>query len=118
MLIDPAIRDWVMIPLLLLVIISVYLRIFASRLLTEAKPMDAGEMAQRNTVARSQRLRASAGYISYAGFMMRKEWLGEEGTGKLQGDVVNKSAMGPMAQIDMFKQQVRCGGGGGGGGKR
>ena len=108
MLIDPAIRDWVMIPLLLLVIISVYARMYAMRLLQDAKPADKDELAQRNTVARSARLRAHAGYLaSFSGFAMRKEYLGAPGSGKLAENLpVKNAAANPMQQMDMMKQQV------------
>ncbi len=106
MLIDPAIRDWVMIPLLVLVIISVYVRMHAVRLLAPSKPPDADEAAQRDVVARAGRLRAHAGYISFPGFAMRKDYLTAPETGKLVAKVKTKPA-NPMAQMDMMKQQVR-----------
>jgi hypothetical protein len=117
MLIDPSIRDWVMIPILALVILSVFVRMYAMKLLSDAKPVDKDEAVQRATIARSARLRANGGYISHAGFVMRRAFLGAgDGTGKLEADIANKNPMAsnPMAQMDMMKQQVsgwRLGGG-------
>jgi hypothetical protein len=74
--IDPAIRDWVMIPLFVLVIVVTYARMYAFRLFAPAgaaEGPEAGELAERNTVARSTRLRTNAGYISFAGFAARKD---------------------------------------------
>jgi hypothetical protein len=108
MLIDPAIRDWVMIPLLVLVVLSVYLRVYAMRLLSDTKPADRDEVVQRGMVQRSARLRANCGYISYPGFVMRKDFLSAEGFGKLTADLKPAAAAagGPMQQMDMMKTQV------------
>lgn len=76
------------------------------KLLSDTKPVDKDELAQRNLVARSARLRQNGGYISYSGFKMRKDYLEDESKGKLREEVQNKSPMGPMGQMDMFKQQV------------
>lgn len=105
MLIDPAIRDWVMIPLLILVVLSMYLRNYGMKYLAESKTMDNDEFTQRNLVSRSNRLRANYGYISYNGFRMRQLYLSNTDNGKLHENVKSKQ-MNPMGQMDMLKQQV------------
>ena len=107
MLIDPAIRDWVMIPLLILVVLSMYLRTYGIKLLTETKTMDKDEYIQRNLVTRSTRLRTNYGYISYSGFRSRQLYFSDINNGKLREDVKSKNAAAnPMGQMDMLKQQV------------
>lgn len=113
MLLDPAVRDWVLLPLLLLVVIVTYARMYAVRYITppaDGAGVDAEGVRQRGLVARSARLRANGQYISYGGWLSRREWLSGGSTGKLNDSSVkdkNPMAGGPMAQMDMMKMQVR-----------
>ena len=112
---DPAIAAWVMAPLLVLVMLVNYARMYAMRLVQPAP--DAGgdkkQLQYRNVLARAARLRAFGGLISQAGWQMRHEWLLAPVVGKLHDknvadanpmDAVGGSNSGMM---DNMKGMVR-----------
>ena len=108
MLIDPTIRDWVLFPLLALVIVVHYLRSSVMRLFASPPAPNVKEAAQKYLVARSARLRAAGGAITARGFAMRKDFLaGGEGAVLLDESVADKNpAANPMASMDMMKGQL------------
>lgn len=118
MLIDPAIRDWVLLPLLSLVVVLHYLRLYVMRLTTSEPTPELAELRQRGVVARSVRLRTHGGAITGQGYAMRKERLLGADAGQLNDAGVVDKPPNPLAQPDMMKQQalgmVRVEGGGGG----
>ena len=75
LLVDPSILTWILLPLVFLTLVSVFVRNHAMRLLADPKPMGRAELAHRNLLARAQRLRTFGGFISHAGFAMRKAFL-------------------------------------------
>lgn len=106
LLIDPAIRDWVLLPLLALVVVLHFVRMYAMRLTTSDVTPDPTELTQRSVVARSQRLRTNGGYITGQGFAMRKDFLLGTTSGQLKDESVADKAANPLAQPDMMKQQL------------
>ena len=108
MLIDPAIRDWVLLPLLALVVILHFVRLYAMRLATSDPTPDVAELKQKGVVARSQRLRANGGYITGQGFTMRKDHFlkADSGQGQLNDPAIADKPPNLMAQPDMMKQQL------------
>jgi hypothetical protein len=77
LLVDGSILTWILLPLVFLTLVSIYVRTHAMRLLADAKAVGREELAHRNLLARAQRLRAHGGFISLAGFSMRKAYLVE-----------------------------------------
>jgi ER membrane protein complex subunit 3 len=106
MLIDPAIRDWVLLPLLALVVVLHFVRLYAMRLMTSDAAPDVVELKQKGLVARSQRLRANGGFITGQGFAMRKDALLATTGGALGDASVVDKPPNPLAQPDMLKQQL------------
>lgn len=106
MLIDPAIRDWVLLPLLALVVVLHFLRLYAMRLTQSDVTPDATELKQKGVVARSQRLRAAGGYITGQGYQMRKDHLLQTSGGQLNDDKIVDKPPNPLQQPDMMKQQL------------
>lgn len=128
MLVDSSIRDWVLLPLLGLVLISYHVRMYLVSILMSKPVISALETAQKALVGRASRLRTYGGYISHAGFQMRKKYfIGDSASvkvadgssesskltalvGKLKEDVKSAGAanplMNPGAQMDMIKQQM------------
>ncbi len=113
-LLDPAIRNWVMLPVLVLVVLVTFSRMYAMKLLSPppegASPPDKKGLKERAIVAQSQRLRANGGYISQRGWAMRKEYLiGKDGK-LLDKDVKDPNPMSAMSgpgSMDTMKIQVR-----------
>lgn len=106
LLIDPAIRDWVLLPLLALVVVLHFVRLYAMRLTASDAAPDVDELKQRSTVARAQRLRANGGFITGQGFAMRKDHLLSAAHGQLRDEAVADKPPNPLAQPDMMKQQL------------
>jgi hypothetical protein len=112
MLIDPAIRNAILLPLLIFVLIAALLRGKLFQYMQKGSIPDAPELKQRAVVQRSQRLRAHGGYITPRGFAQRiAALLGDEkrGEGKKGGDLraeVKDKAMNPMSQFDTMKMQM------------
>lgn len=107
MLIDPAIRDKVLIPLLVLAYVYMSLRDVMYKLVL-SKPdesMGIEEIRQRQIVARAQRLRVNGNYITGSGFAMRKSYLIDE-DGRALREKTTAKPMNPMAQMDVMKGQM------------
>ena len=115
---DSAIRDWVLLPIIIFVILVTYARLYGMRLLSPPPeghvPIDLKGVHQRSLIALSQRLRQYGGYISQRGWAMRKASLiGTPDKGLLDGAVKDVNPMANMAgpgSMDMMKMQVRGGG--------
>ena len=114
---DSAIRDWVLLPIIIFVILVTYARLYGMRLLSPPPeghvPIDLKGVHQRSLIALSQRLRQYGGYISQRGWAMRKASLiGTPDKGLLDGAVKDVNPMANMAgpgSMDMMKMQVRGG---------
>ena len=114
---DSAIRDWVLLPIIIFVILVTYARLYGMRLLSPPAeghvPIDLKGVHQRSLIALSQRLRQYGGYISQRGWAMRKASLiGSPDKGLLDGSVKDVNPMANMAgpgSMDMMKMQVRGG---------
>lgn len=103
MLIDTAIRDWVMLPLLLVVALVHFIKVYIMRLVSPEPKPDIKEVAQRNLVARGQRLRANGAYISHQGFHMRKQYLVQ---GTAQDASSSSSSSSSSAPVGKLKEAV------------
>ena len=118
MLLDSQIRDWVLIPILVIVLIVNYARMYTFRLLAPnpegTLPVDAAGVKHRALHAASLRLRQNGGFISHSGWAMRKHRLiGVDDKGEPSGLLydktvkdVNALASGPAGQMDMVKMMV------------
>jgi hypothetical protein len=112
---DSAIRDWVLLPIIIFVILVTYARLYGMRLLSPPAeghvPIDTEGVKQRSLIAQSQRLRFYGGYISQRGWAMRKAALiGAPDKGLLSSSVKDTNPMASMAgpgSMDMMKMQVR-----------
>ena len=108
LLIDPTIRDWVLIPLLALVVIVHYLRSAVMRLVAPSPTVPPAELAHKALLARAARLRGpGAAAVSARAFAMRKDALvGAPGGALVDETVVDAPAANPMAGMDAMKGQL------------
>lgn len=108
MVIDSSIRDKVLIPLLLLAFIYMSLRDALYKLVLggDEEVVQAEEVKQKLTVARSQKLRTNAGHVSASAFAMRKAYFTEGDERALNETKVKDKAMNPMGQMDAMKGQL------------
>lgn len=72
LVLDPDIRNWVLLPIVAIMVLVTLLRHFAQQLMTSEKPADAKQLALQNALARSQRLRGNGRFVAPSAFAMRR----------------------------------------------
>ncbi|CAM9892387.1 unnamed protein product [Pylaiella littoralis] len=99
LVLDPAIRDWVVFPLMLMVILVGVLRHNITALLKAEKPLDKEELSHKQTLTRAKRLRGNGRFICKEAFSRRKGYFTSKEGGLLrQGDLPGQA--NPMANPD------------------
>ena len=92
LLLDPEIRDWVLLPLFLIILFAMMLRHQTSILLRSSKEVNDNEAQAKSLIMRAQRLRQNNRSISYAAYSARKEYLASDKTrGKLREKIEGAS---------------------------
>lgn len=74
-ILDPSIRDWVVLPMVLVMVLIGLLRHYIQTLLKSKKPMDLTQVQQMSLLKRSQRLRTNAAFLMPSAFESRKAYL-------------------------------------------
>ena len=110
LVLDPKIRDWVLIPILLVTVFLGILRHYVQLLLkSDGNTADPEKLRLMNTLQRSQRIRASASFIPPSAYFMRRQHFVEDDTGVLAEKDL-PGATNPMADpnggMDMMKGQM------------
>jgi len=120
-ILDPAIRNWVLLPIFLVMFLQGVLRQYLSVLLKEDKKTQIDGISKNQLLKRSQRLRANNAYITPAAFNMRKRYLTQKAfkdestpaTSDPSSDNNNKDTpappaipQDPLAMIGMMKQNL------------
>jgi hypothetical protein len=115
-LLDPKIRDWVLIPIFVVMFLVGILRQYATVLLRDEKRSNKGqldEIESQQALQRSRRLRTNAAFIPAPAFRMRKAYFVQEGfkerkQGEESGDANNPMAamQDPFAMLSMMKQNM------------
>jgi hypothetical protein len=111
LLLDPAIRDWVVIPMVILLVLVALGRNYVSQLIKstpEITENDLDELRFKQTLQQAQRLRMNGRFISDTAFNMRKAYLIRKETGVLREKVpgAGNPMSNPMAMMDMMKGQM------------
>jgi len=105
---DPRIRNWVFIPIFIVVFAQHMVRIYLTLLLRDEKKVDVENMEKMQLLRRSQRLRMSHHVIPPSAFRMRKNWLIQKAFA--QGDKKTapdpREQQDPMAMMGVMKQQI------------
>jgi hypothetical protein len=95
-LLDPAIRDWVLIPIMVIMFLMGLLRNNVTKLLRKDVMPTREKVKQNNQLMRARRLRANAHFIPFAAFQERKKFFCEKEKGILMQKM---DAPNPMAQM-------------------
>jgi ER membrane protein complex subunit 3 len=109
LLLDSSIRDWVVLPLLLMVVLVGMGRHYVSQLIksdVKVAEKDLNELRYKQTIMMAQRLRGRSGFINSSAFNKRKLYLTKKGTGVLRQKGLPGAAnpmSNPMAMMDMLK---------------
>ncbi|KAI7752426.1 hypothetical protein M8C21_005096 [Ambrosia artemisiifolia] len=112
LVLDTAIRDWVLIPLSIVMVLIGILRYFVSKLMRTTQSPDSKIIKEGQVVIRARNLRAAAGFIPVKAFRARKVYFTNEENGLLH--VPKDQAQNPQAQMfsdpnmamDMMKKNL------------
>ncbi|GBG32987.1 ER membrane protein complex subunit 3 [Hondaea fermentalgiana] len=106
LMLDPKIRNWVLIPILIIMLLVQMSRSWAQVLLKGSTPPEPGQFKQMQLLQRATRLRANNRLLSSRGFHMRRHFLVElKGIGlrqKFEGSAPNPM-QNPDGMMNMMK---------------
>ncbi|XP_072963933.1 uncharacterized protein [Typha angustifolia] len=97
LVLDTAIRDWVLVPLSVVMVLIGLLRYFVSKLMRSAQPPDAKVIKEGQVILRARSLRAGASFISAKAFRARRIYFTNEENGLLY--VPKDQAQNAQAQM-------------------
>jgi len=107
-MLDPQIRDWVVLPMVYMMVLMGALRHYVQQMLKTEKPIDKEEAGYKGTLMRSSRLRRNGGLLTRDAFLRRKAYFVMKDKGVLRAKV--KGATNPMANpmglVDMMKNNM------------
>ena len=95
-MLDPAIRDWVLIPIIVIMFLMGILRNNVTKMMRKDTPPEVQKVLQNNQLMRARRLRANAAYIPCSGFTSRRHYFCDKGGGILMQKM---DAPNPMAAM-------------------
>ena len=96
LMLDPAIRDWVLIPIGIIMFLMGMLRNNVTKMLRKDVPPDVKQVGHNNQLMRARRLRANAMYVPQHAFAARKHYFCHAETGILKQKM---DKVDPMAQM-------------------
>ncbi|KAI3882263.1 hypothetical protein MKW92_003199 [Papaver armeniacum] len=99
LVLDTAIRDWVLIPLSVVMVLIGILRYFVSKLMRSSPTPDAKMVKEGQVVLRARNLRVAANFIPLKSFRVRKTYFTNEEDGLLH---VPKGTAAPNPQAQML----------------
>jgi hypothetical protein len=112
LLLDPAIRIWVFLPIILITFLVGIVRHYASLLMATQKKVTLQQVQDSQSLLRSRYLRENGKYIPRQGFLMRKAFFNQEETGLFKIAAKRPAAAqpnpmsDPAMMTDMLKSNV------------
>jgi len=110
LLLDPQIRSWVVVPIVLITFFIGIGRHFVSILINEPKPSDIDKIRENQTLQRGRYLRANGNYIPKEAFNSRKNDLNDKETGKYEVIIKKHKDSGPpnpMTDPSMMQDMLK-----------
>ncbi|PWN97540.1 transmembrane protein [Tilletiopsis washingtonensis] len=116
LLLDSAIRDWVLLPILLVMVFVGLLRHYVTQLITSVpKPQAPAALREQRIMTRAQTTRMNSWYLSPAAYAARRDWLADKlGSGEYVQPVPEKKPdEGPVnplsdpAQMEGMMEQAK-----------
>jgi len=105
---DPAIRLWVFLPIVMITFLVGIVRHYVSVLLSSQKKVDLNQVKDSQILLRARNLRENARYIPRQSFLMRKHFLNNEESGLLVTNQQRQSAPpNPMTDPSMMTDMVK-----------
>mmetsp|Transcript_4570 Transcript_4570/g.5293 ORF Transcript_4570/g.5293 Transcript_4570/m.5293 type:complete len:286 (+) Transcript_4570:181-1038(+) len=87
LVLDPSIRNWVLLPIVYIMVLVGVGRSMAQQLMVSDNTSDIEIVKHRQLLMRSQRLRANGGFLTPRSFRMRKKYFNYKKDGKLRAKV-------------------------------
>jgi len=111
LMLDPKIRDWVLIPIFLVMVLQGVLRDLVTRLLSSKKKPELSAVKDAQLLRRSAVLRANASWLSPSAFAMRKSYFTDKENGVFSKempklDPMEQLSKNPGMGMDMMKQNM------------
>lgn len=108
MVLDPQIRDWVVLPMVGIMVLMGLVRHHVQQLLDSSQPADAGDLKNKQTLMRANKLGTNGGFIPPEAFHMRQAYFTNPDRGVLHEKVpkASNNMMNPMGMVDMMKKNV------------
>jgi len=110
LVLDPAIRNWVVLPLVVMMLLMGLLRFYIQQLLKSEPKHDLDDIKVNQTIARAQRLRRFGRFITPQAYEVRKHHLCRKDGGELRGEPpLNPMAnpmMNPVGMMDAMKGNI------------
>lgn len=105
LVLDPAIRNWVVLPMFFITLFVGIGRHYVSQIIKSSDQTEVEVIRHRQTAMKAQRLRVASTFISEDSFQMRKNYLCQKETGLLRENVPGppNPMSNPTAMIDMMK---------------
>jgi len=109
LVLDPAIRDWVFLPLIVIMFLVGILRHNATSLLrSDPKPGDKEQVKQSMALMRSRRLRANARYIPEEAYHARRHYFSHPTTGVFSQKLeAPPNALAMMSDPDVMQNMMK-----------
>eukprot|EP00095_Tigriopus_kingsejongensis_P009665 maker-scaffold1197_size55989-snap-gene-0.14 protein:Tk09665 transcript:maker-scaffold1197_size55989-snap-gene-0.14-mRNA-1 annotation:"hypothetical protein L798_07656" len=105
---DPAIRIWVFLPIVLITFLVGIIRHYVSVLLTSAKTVDISQVRDSQILIRSRMLRENSKYLPKPAFLMRRHFLNNAEDGILMNQVSTRAAPpNPMTDPSMMTDMLK-----------
>ena len=106
-MLDPEIRNWVLIPIVIIMFLMGILRNNVTKLLRKDVPPDPKQVASNNQLMRVRRLRANACYITNSAFTARKHYFCDKSSGVLMQKFDAPNPMAAMQDPSMMMNMMQ-----------
>lgn len=108
---DPRIRDWVLLPIFIVMFLQGVLRHYVQVLLQDEKKVNLPALERTELLRRSQRLRGNSMFIPPSALRMRKAYFvqkafKEKPKSETEGQQPEMPAQDPLAMVGMMKQNL------------
>lgn len=109
LVLDPAIRDWVVLPMVAIMVMVGVGRVYVQQIIKSEAPVDVDELRYKQTAMRAQKLRHNGAFVSDEAFHMRKAHFNRKKEGALREKVpgmANPMMSSPTKMVDMLKNNM------------
>ncbi|XP_040579390.1 ER membrane protein complex subunit 3 [Lepeophtheirus salmonis] len=104
---DPAIRNWVFIPIVLIAFFIGIIRHYVSILLSSSKKVDLNQVRESQILLRSRSIRENAKYLPKHSFLMRRHFFNNAESGVLKTNTPKTAPPNPMMDPSMMTDMLK-----------